>query len=342
MIGLSLRLAGGAARIVCQGGVRRTNICAMQSKATLVSADASWREPSSTVVGRGDARRGRWSLGPAVEALALPMPLYAAACAALLQRAAARAALDLQELLSMALLTWSVYLLHAARRAPPTAQLDPQQEHRRWAARRVGALWTLAVAAGFGAILTLVQRKWWLGAFVPAGWLAVWLYSGPGVWRGRRIRETLWVKNLAVGGGLAAAAWTLTLVDVWDAGGGARALGGVTVGAAGLALLVASDAAVSDARDRRLDAREGASTVWLALTRAGACRAVLVGAGVGAATLAWAWTVAGEAWWSAALWGGLAVVSTAATCGAPAPKRRLWIELRMPLLAALAWTLAQG
>lgn len=280
-------------------------------------------------------------MGAAVEALSLTMPFYAAACAALLQRTAARMALDLQELLSMALLTWSVYLLHAARRAPTTARLDPQQEHRRWAAKRVGAVWSLAVAAGVAATLTLVQRRWWLGAFVPAGWLAVWLYSGPGVLWGRRVRETLWVKNLAVGGGVAAAAWTLTLVGALGEGAETRALGGLTVAAAGIALLVAADAAVSDARDRLLDAREGASTVWLALTRAGASWAVLVGAGVGVVLLAWAWTAGGAVWWSAALWGGLAIGSTLAACLAPARRRRTWIELRMPALAALAWTLAR-
>lgn len=247
-------------------------------------------------------------------------------------------------LLAAGSLAWSVYLVHRWRRRRVGRERGARTAVRRWVGEHPGialgalvissalALWSLALVAPIAA------------ALAPAGWTAVWLYAQPRLVAHRRVRETLILKNLAVGGAIAALCVGLVLLQgsgrspadaLWR---GLRRADAWIVGSL-LAALITADAAVSDIEDRRLDAQEGAATLpsllgavrtWSIAVAASACVGVAL-AGLG---------VAGAVAKAPAIALGIgAPASTMAVALAARRHPRRWIELRFVALAVLVGAL---
>jgi|GEM_PF-4431402 len=276
-----------------------------------------------------------------MDALAVWIGPYVAAAAWVFDHIAGTQEASAQRLLALALLVWSVYLLHRWRRLRAAKRFGSGDSRRDWLAQHPRALAWISLAVTVAAVAALANVSWQAIALAPMGFAAAWLYAGPRLVRRRRVRETLLLKDVAVGAALAVVCaaclllqptlYTTSQTVVYWAARWSFWLGFMFV-----ALIACADAIVCDIEDAAFDAKEGAQTPVVVWGRRKAsvvsiCLAVLAGlVPVGAALLG-SQPMRQALWW--------AVVIPASSAGVAllnAHRPRRLIELRLVILVAVA------
>ena len=233
--------------------------------------------------------------------------------------------------LGAGLATWGVYLIDRIKLRDQDwdpADLAANVSRHAWLRARRLAVRLLALLMLATAMLVFGTRLWWLGLLPLGGLGAVVLYTA-GPEHGKRPKDVLLLKNAMVATGMSVLAFGV--VHAAD-GLGTNDWSGIIW----LWLVVLGDAAVSDLDDRVTDlefrtrtlATQGRSTVRAWLTGPFSFAIVTQFLAVGL-LLASPVAAAGMA---------AAVPMTTAGVLLLAPERyRDWIDMRLPLLAGLAW-----
>lgn len=227
------------------------------------------------------------------------------------------------------LLALAVYLLDRVKLRdrdfdPADAEADPVRAA--WERRHAVGLRAAASAAAVGALGWGLLTSPALVAVVGAALLGGAVYGSiPRRWR---LKDHFLVKNLAVGGSIAALAGVVGLRR-----GGWPPSGHDLLVLLGLALLVSADAVASDIDDTTSDRRYGTHTVasvfgprqgwWVFAGLGGVAAAVWVAAGSTVPAVALLATTASLVWWR------------------PAPAR-LWIDLRLVAIAVASACVTLG